>query len=93
MDHMRKLDTSTANPDLGVQAARVAFDTHLNDCRQCQPHMCPGAESLWRTVCVTALHARSGGRSRFTSPDGTPWTPVSHDSFVSQQDGHPKAGA
>lgn len=89
----RKLDTSTRNPDLGVQAARVAYDTHLNDCRQCQPFQCPVAESLWRQVCLTALHARSGARSRFHNEDGTPWTPVSHDSFVSHQDEHPKAGA
>lgn len=50
----RKLDTSTGAGG-AVTVARTTFDAHLNDCADCQPHLCHTAEQLWRTVCLTAL--------------------------------------
>lgn len=59
----RKLDTSTGAGG-ATAVARTRFDSHLNDCGACQPHLCPAAEALWRTVCLTALkqqHEAAGG--------------------------------
>ena len=59
----RKLDTSTGAGG-ATAVARVRFDSHLNDCRACQPHLCADAEQLWRQVCLTALkqrHEAAGG--------------------------------
>lgn len=79
----RKLDTSIS---AGGQtaAARALFDSHLNNCARCQPHLCATAETLWRAVCLSALkqqHADAGGTLAAVLAGGTP------------TEGHPAAGA
>jgi hypothetical protein len=79
----RKLDTSTGAGG-AVAVARNTFDTHLNGCADCQPHLCHQAEQLWRTVCLTALkqqHAGAGGTLAAVLAGGTP------------AEGHPADGA
>jgi hypothetical protein len=75
MNH--KLDTSTGAGG-ATAVARSRFDSHLNNCAQCQPHMCATAEQLWRTVCLTALKQSA---------------PVGFEDFRGETTGRPTAGA
>ena len=50
----RKLNVR-ADAGGAVGAARVAFDTHVDGCQDCQPHLCHVAETLWRNTCLAAL--------------------------------------
>lgn len=79
----RKLDTSTGAGG-STAVARTRFDSHLNDCRACQPHLCATAEALWRHVCLTALkqrHENAGGTMAAVLAGGAP------------TEGHPAGGA
>ncbi len=53
----RRLDTSL-HANNAVALKRIAFDKHLNTCKDCQPHLCHRAEILWRDVCLTALRTQ-----------------------------------
>lgn len=79
----RKLDTSTGAGG-ATAVARSRFDSHLNNCARCQPHLCTTAEQLWRQVCLAALkqqHAGAGGTLAAVLAGGTP------------AEGHPADGA
>lgn len=53
----RKLDTSIS-ANKSVADLRVKFDRHLDDCADCQPRLCHMGESLWRSVCLTAMRTQ-----------------------------------
>lgn len=55
----RKLDTTGAGrPD--VANLRNVFDQHIDRCPDCEHHLCPVAQSLWRSVCLAALRSHGG---------------------------------
>jgi hypothetical protein len=80
----RKLDTSTGAGG-AVAVARNTFDTHLNGCADCQPHLCHQAEQLWRTVCLTALREEHKRQQANALADVVTAAPVVQ--------GHPAGGA
>lgn len=54
----RKLNVTTGAGG-AVMVKRNRFDAHIDSCRDCQPHMCHTAESLWREVCLAALRQQA----------------------------------
>lgn len=80
----RKLDTSTGAGG-AVAVARTIFDTHLDGCADCQPHLCHQAEQLWRTVCLTALREEHKRQQANALADAVTAAPVVQ--------GHPAGGA
>lgn len=55
------IDTSGNSSDPATATARLNFDKHLDTCNLCRPRLCETAESLWRTVTLTALRAHVKG--------------------------------
>lgn len=55
------IDTSSNSSDPATATARLNFDKHLDTCADCHGSLCHVAESLWRTVTLTALRAHVKG--------------------------------
>ena len=80
----RKLDVSTGAGG-AVAVKRTQFDQHISACPDCQPHLCHLAESLWRTVCLTALRADHAKQQANALADVVVAAPVAQQ--------HPTGGA